>query len=183
MSVDSASQASNDDFDSVDSRASAVSEKASTISILQKSRKAAGQDNGLMSVPADNHVSRATINFWLDALLMVLFVSLAIVATVVQFVFPPGTAAKGWLLWGMNFNQWASVQYAIMAIFGFATVIHVMLHWSWVCTIVTRRLLHQRAIPDDGIQTILGVGLLIGLLVIGGIFIGTAMLTIQMPPQ
>jgi hypothetical protein len=43
--------------------------------------------------------------------------------------------------------------------------------------------LHQRAIPDDGIQTILGVGLLIGLLVIGGIFIGTAMLTIQMPPQ
>ena len=131
----------------------------------------------------DHHVSRATLNFWLDSGLMVLFISLAIVATIVQFVFPPGTGARGWALWGMDFNQWSSLQYGLICAFGFASVIHVMLHWSWVCTIVTRKLLKQTETPDDGIQTILGVGLLIGLLLISALIVGTAMMTIQMPPQ
>ena len=89
---------------------------------------------------------------------------LAIVATIVQFVFPPGTGPRGWALWGTDFNQWSSLQYGFICDFGFVSMIHVMLHWSWVCTIVARRLLKQTEIPDDGIQTILGAGLLIGLL-------------------
>ena len=131
----------------------------------------------------DHHISRATLNFWLDTGLMVLFVSLAIVATIVQFVFPPGTGAKGWALWGMDFNQWSSLQYGLICAFGFASIIHVMLHWSWVCTIVARKLMKQSETPDDGIQTILGVVLLIGLLLISAGIVGTAMMTIQMPPQ
>ncbi len=131
----------------------------------------------------DHHISRATLNFWLDTGLLVLFVSLAIVATIVQFVFPPGTGAKGWALWGMDFNQWSSLQYGLICAFGFASTIHVMLHWSWVCTIVARKLMKQSETPDDGIQTILGVGLLIGLLLMSAAIVGMAMMTIQMPPQ
>jgi hypothetical protein len=41
----------------------------------------------------------------------------------------------------------------------------------------------QSETPDDGIQTILGGGLLIGLLLIGASIIGTAMMTIRMPSQ
>jgi hypothetical protein len=41
----------------------------------------------------------------------------------------------------------------------------------------------QSETPDDGIQTIPGVGLLIGLLLIGASIIGTAMMTIRMPSQ
>lgn len=129
----------------------------------------------------DHHVSRAMINFWLDALLALLLVSLAIVSTIVQFVFPPGTGAKGWLLWGMNFNQWSSIQFGILAAFGIACVLHVMLHWSWVCTIVARKLLRNKIVPDDGVQTILGVGFLIMLLLAGAIVVGSAMVTIQKP--
>ena len=47
-------------------------------------------------------MSRAEVNFWLDALLLVLFVALGATAVIVQFIFPPGVAAKGWLLWGMT---------------------------------------------------------------------------------
>lgn len=129
----------------------------------------------------DHHVSRATINFWLDAVLALLLVSLAIVATILQFVFPPGTGAKGWLLWGMNFNQWSSIQYGVLAAFGIACVLHVMLHWSWVCTIVAKKLLRNTIVPDDGVQTILGVGFLIVLLLIGATIVGTAIVTIRMP--
>ncbi len=127
--------------------------------------------------------SRTLINFWLDTILMLAFVALSIIAVIVQFVFPPGVAAKGWLLWGMNYGQWCSLQFAVLCILGFGVVVHVMLHWTWVCGVVVRKLLRRRDLPDDGIRTIYGVGLLITLLLAAATVIGIAMLTIQMPPQ
>ena len=128
-------------------------------------------------------ISRTLINFCLDTILMLAFVTLAIIAVVVQFVFPPGVAAKGWLLWGMNYGQWCSLQFAVLCILGFGVIVHVMLHWTWVCGVVVRKLLRRRDLPDDGIRTVYGVGLLITLLLAAATVVGVAMLTIEMPPQ
>ena len=127
--------------------------------------------------------SRTLINFWLDTVLMLAFVALSIISVIVQFVFPPGVAAKGWLLWRMNYGQWCSLQFATLSILGFGIVVHVMLHWTWVCGVVVRKLLHQKELPDDGLRTVYGVGLLIALLLASATVVGVAMLTIQMPPQ
>ena len=127
--------------------------------------------------------SRTLVNFWLDTVLMLTFVTLAIVAVIVQFVFPPGVAANGWLLWGMNYGQWCSLQFAILCVLGFGVIVHVMLHWTWVCGVVVRKLLHRKQLPADGIRTVYGVGLLITLLLAAATVVGVAMLTIQMPPQ
>jgi hypothetical protein len=127
--------------------------------------------------------SLTLINFWLDTILMLTFVALSITAVIVQFVFPPGVAAKGWLLWGMNYGQWCSLQFGMLSLLGFGVVVHVMLHWTWVCGVVVRKLLHRKELPDDGIQTVYGVGLLITLLLTAATVIGFAMLSIQMPPQ
>ena len=128
-------------------------------------------------------ISRTVINFWLDTILMLTFVALSITAVIVQFVFPPGVAAKGWLLWGMNYGQWCSLQFGMLCVLGFGVVVHVMLHWAWVCGVVVRKLLHRKELPDDGIQTVYGVGLLITLLLTAATVIGFAMLSIQMPLQ
>lgn len=128
-------------------------------------------------------VSRTLINFWLDAGLMVTFVALSLVAVIVQFVFPPGVAAKGWLLWGLNYGQWCSLQFTLLSLLGFGIVVHVMLHWTWVCSVINRKLLHHRDLPDDGIRTVYGVGLLIVLLLMSATVVGVAMMTIRMPPQ
>ncbi len=128
-------------------------------------------------------ISRTVINFWLDSILMLTFVALSITAVIVQFVFPPGVAAKGWLLWGMNYGQWCSLQFGVLCVLGLGVIVHVMLHWAWVCGVVVRKLLHRKELPDDGIQTVYGVGLLIALLLTAATVIGFAMLTIQMPPQ
>ena len=130
-----------------------------------------------------SRISRTVINFWLDAILMLTFVALSITAVIIQFVFPPGIAARDWVLWGMNYGQWCSIQFAILCVLGFGVVVHVMLHWSWVCGVVVRKLLKRRELPDDGIRTIYGAGLLIALLLAGATIVGIAMLTIQMPPQ
>jgi hypothetical protein len=87
------------------------------------------------------------------------------------------------MLWKMNYGQWCSLQFGLHCILGLGVVVHVMLHWTWVCGVISRKLLRQRELPDDGIRTVYGVGLLIVLLLTGAAIVGIAMMTIQMPPQ
>ena len=128
-------------------------------------------------------VSRALVNFAMDMLLLLLSVVLSLVSVIVQFVFPPGVSAKGWHLWGLNFGQWCGLQFGLLSVLGFGIVVHVMLHWTWICSVLARQILGQRDVPDNGLRTVYGVALLIGLLMTGAIFNGLAMISIQMPPQ
>ena len=133
------------------------------------------------AVQAAGRISRTLVNFWLDVLLGVMFVALSITAVIVQFVFPPGVAARGAALWGMNYGQWCGLQFAVLAIFGLGVLLHVMLHWTWICSVVTKRVLGNSELPDDGIRTIYGVGLLICLLLIGAVCVGLAQWSIVLP--
>ncbi len=128
-------------------------------------------------------VSRTLINFWLDSALAVVFVCLSVVAVIVQFVFPPGIAARGWTLWGMRYGQWCSIQFSLVALLALGLLVHIMLHWTWVCSVVTRRILRHRELPDDGLRTLYGVGLLISLLLLGAMTVGIAQWTIVPPPE
>jgi hypothetical protein len=128
-------------------------------------------------------VSRALVNFALDMVLLLLFVALSIVSVIVQFVFPPGVSAKGWHLWGLNLGQWCGLQFGLLSVLGFGIVVHVMLHWTWICSVLARQILGQRDVPDNGLRTVYGVALLIGLLMTGAVVTGLAMISIQMPPQ
>lgn len=130
---------------------------------------------------APGRISRTLVNFWLDALLGLTFVVLSIVAVIVQFVFPPGVAARGASLWGMSYGQWCSVQFMLIAGLGLGILLHVMLHWTWVCSVLSKRVLNQSEVPDDGIRTVYGVGLLIALLLTGAICIGLAQWSIVLP--
>lgn len=123
---------------------------------------------------APGRISRTLVNFWLDGLLGLLFVKLSITAVIVQFVFPPGIAARGALLWGMSYGQWCSLQFGLLALLGLGVLLHVMLHWTWICSVLSKRVLGQSEIPDNGIRTLYGVGLLICLLLLGAVTIGIA---------
>ena len=82
-----------------------------------------------------------------------------------------------------HFDSCRRGSFGMLCVLGFGVVVHVMLHWAWVCGVVVRKLLHRKELPDDGIQTVYGVGLLITLLLTAATVIGFAMLSIQMPPQ
>lgn len=122
------------------------------------------------------------INFVLDGALLVVFAVLCFSAAVVRFVFPPGPGAKGWMLWGLDYDAWGGIQFGLLAAFAGGILVHVMLHWSWVCTMVTGRFLGRgKARIDEGLQTIYGVGLLIVLLAIVGGATAAAALSIKGP--
>lgn len=115
-------------------------------------------------------LTRTVVNFWLDALLLIMLSAYGAAAAIVYLVFPAGTTAAGWSLWGLDYDQWCGLQFGILCVFAIGILIHVMLHWTWVCSVLTRNLLGRTALPDNGTRTLYGVGLLIVLLhLIGGL--------------
>lgn len=100
------------------------------------------------------------INLWLDVLLAILFVIQGWILAVLQMVFPRG-AGPDWRVWGLSPLDWSEALFVVYWIFSIAVVLHVMLHWEWVCGVVTTRLLGRKAGRDDGSHTLIGVGTLL----------------------
>ncbi len=130
-------------------------------------------------------MSRTIINFWLDLTLLVTFSATAWLTAVLRFVFPPATATAGWTLWGATYEQWFAIQFWAVCLLALLVIIHVMLHWTWVCGVVVSRMLPDRDGKkrqlSDGVRTLYGVGLLVAVLHILGIALFVAGLAIQSP--
>jgi hypothetical protein len=122
-------------------------------------------------------MSKTTVNFLLDALLLFTFMTVAVVGAVVRFVFPPGTLADGWIIWGSGYDAWVGLWFNLVAAFALMVLVHVMLHWSWVCGVIAQRLSKRagRTIRiDEANQTLYGVALLVVLFTTAGIVVGAA---------
>jgi hypothetical protein len=126
-------------------------------------------------------MSRAILNFLLDTLLLLITLTLIAASCVLRFVFPAATTAAGWELWGLDYDGWASLQFYLLALIVFAILVHVMLHWNWVCSIISTRLLRRSGKVDDGVQTLYGVSTLMLLLLVIGVLILVAQLSIRSP--
>lgn len=124
------------------------------------------------------------INFWLDSALLLNFLALVWVSTVIRFVFPTASISAGWTLWNFSLDACMGLQFALLATFAFGILLHLMLHWSWVCGVLFGRILPKQpdtTLPDDGTRTIYGVGLMIVILNVLGVLIAAAALSIQAP--
>jgi hypothetical protein len=129
-------------------------------------------------------MTRTTLNFFIDLCLLLLFISLLFTAVVVQFIFPAGISAQGWELWGLGYGSWCNLQFGLLAGLALLVLLHVMLHWSWVCGVIASWLGPEEGKKlklDDGAQTLYGVGLLICLVNLLGLAIGAAALCIRSP--
>ena len=132
-------------------------------------------------------MTKTDVNFWLDALLLALFSVVCWASTVLRFVFPAGPSAAGWTIWGLDYDDWAGIQFGALCVFAGAVLVHVMLHWSWVCGVVAskRRRRKGTATPsgrDDAARTLWGVGLLLVVLHAIGAGVAAAALSVQAPP-
>lgn len=126
-------------------------------------------------------VSWAVINFWLDAFLLLVTFVLGGVSAMIRIVFPAPTRAQGWVLWGWNIDQWYDVQFACLCILGLGVLVHVTLHWNWVCGVVATQILKTQERLDDSMKTIYGVGFLIVLLHLIGAAVILAMYCVHRP--
>lgn len=128
--------------------------------------------------------TRTDFNFYLDAALLVLFIALCGCSVIIEFVFPPGPQADGWSLWGRSYDEWSLFRFSLLAIIAAGVLLHLMLHWSWVCGVVASRLGRKKpgaAAHDDPARTLWGVGLLIVVVNVVGAVVAVASLMIQAP--
>jgi hypothetical protein len=118
------------------------------------------------------------VNFWLDVILLILFMIQAWLFAVIHVVFPRGAGSE-WKIWGATPLDWAETLFAVYCVFGLAIVVHVMFHWSWICGVISTKLLQRKARKDDGSQTLIGVGVIVVLahLLIAGILLAKVGLT------
>ena len=115
------------------------------------------------------------INFWLDVLLGIIFFVQGWMLAVIRFVFPRG-AGPEWKVWGATLLDWNEALSVVYCVFSVGIMLHVMLHWTWVCGVISTKLLGKKATKDDGTQTLIGVGLIALMvhLLIGGILVAKA---------
>jgi hypothetical protein len=100
------------------------------------------------------------INFWLDLVLLILFLAQAWIVGVLHLIFPRG-AGPEWKVWGASSVHWSDLFFNIFCAFSAAVILHVMLHWNWICGVIITRVLKRRMKQDDGSRTLIGVGLLV----------------------
>lgn len=112
----------------------------------------------------------AVINFWLDVVLLILFMVQAWMFAVLNVVFPRGAGAD-WKIWGASPVIWSETLFQVFCVFAVGIVVHVMLHWDWIIGVVSTKYLRRKSGKDDGSHTLLGVGLIVLLvhLLAGGI--------------
>jgi len=127
-------------------------------------------------------LSLSAVNFWIDVSLLVLFSTLAWVSATLQIVFPAPTAAQGWTLWGMTYDQWRDVQFISLCLFALVLLIHVMMHWNWVCSVIATQILRTRQRPDEGMQTIYGVATLVVIFHVIAAGVIAALVCVHQPP-
>lgn len=127
-------------------------------------------------------MSRTLLNFFVDAALLLVLLGLIWASFVLEFVFPPATAADGWVLWGLGYDGWNRVQFALLCILLGGVLLHLILHWTWVCAVIAKRFLGVKPKPeDDGTLTLYGVGALVVVLNLLGGLLAVAYFSVQPP--
>jgi Domain of unknown function (DUF4405) len=129
-------------------------------------------------------ISRTDVNFWLDFALLLLFLAVCTLSVILEFIFPSGPRADSWLLWGSDYAEWSRIRFVLLATMAAAVVLHVMLHWTWVCGVIASRLGAKKsgaAAHDDPSRTLWGVGMLIVVVNLVGLIVAVAALTIEAP--
>jgi hypothetical protein len=152
--------------------------------VIAKAR-AAGKAQPKVSTSSGWIISKTVVNFWLDTLLLLFFVVLCWTQVVLQYLFPPAPKTQGWTLWGMTFADIQTLQFTLFSIFALGVVVHVTLHWPWVCGVVVNKLRRKKSGGkhqlSDGVRTLWGVATLVVFCNLIGAALALAYLMIKSP--
>lgn len=88
---------------------------------------------------------RDTLNFLVDLLALLAMIGLLFTGLVDKYLLPPGSrGGHGLELWTLSRHEWGDIHFWFAVSLIVLLILHVMLHWTWVCVIV------QRATPGAG---------------------------------
>jgi hypothetical protein len=121
-------------------------------------------------------MKRTLLNLFVDGVTALAIFGLIATGLVIRFALPPGSGSVR-ALWGLGRHDWGDVHFWMAVATAALLVIHVALHWNWVCTTV-RRLVVRRGSPSSQpsawARNLYGAGFLVVLIALFGGFIWLA---------
>lgn len=81
-------------------------------------------------------MKRNTLNFVIDGLTLLVLMGVAWTGLLLEFVLPPGS--RGRTLLGSTRHDWGDWHFYLTIALGLLLLVHVALHWQWVCVTVCR---------------------------------------------
>lgn len=122
---------------------------------------------------------KASLNYCVDLITLLLVIALAATGLIVEFVLPPGSGGRGdgmrRVLLDWSRHDWGDLHFYVACGLGGLLVLHLALHWTWVCA-VTQRLVTGSASAgrtSPPRRSAYGVGVLV---VLAGFFGGVVWL-------
>jgi hypothetical protein len=86
-------------------------------------------------------MKRNTLNFVIDLLSALVLLGIIATGLIVRFVLPPGSG-RALALWSLGRHNWGDVHFWLAVAAAAMLLVHLALHWQWVC-ITTVRLLRR----------------------------------------
>lgn len=151
---------------------------------VRPTRAAAKSSTGAAPTPKKKSISNNAFNFIVDSIMVVSGMCVLAATMILAFVFPAPSASAGYSVWGYGYDGWVRFLISNISIFLVLILLHIILHWVWVCMFVTSRLskrLGRKITLDDSAKTIWGVVVLIVVLTIVAIFVGAASFALVEP--
>jgi hypothetical protein len=123
-------------------------------------------------------VTRSVLNFLVDLVGLLAMLGMLTTGLVVRYVLPPGSrGGHGLELWGLDRHQWGDIHFWLAIALLAMLVLHVALHWDWVCAVLRIQILRREKLttkPSQRIQNLAGVAFLglLAALTLGFLYFG-----------
>lgn len=126
-------------------------------------------------------MTRNMLNFIVDTIIAVLALSMVVTGLLLRWVLPPGSGQQR-TLWGLDRHGWGDVHWWLALLLVGMVVLHLVLHWRWVCTMVARVCRRGSGAPSRRVSRVGGVAAGVVTALAMWAFVVVAERTTQSPP-
>ncbi len=101
-------------------------------------------------------MTRNTLNVLIDAITALLALSMVLTGVMLRWVLPPGSGQQR-TLWGLDRHAWGDIHWWLAVVLVGVVIVHVALHWRWVCTMAGRVFARKQGAPSKRASQLAGV--------------------------
>jgi hypothetical protein len=87
-------------------------------------------------------MNRNTLRYIVAALALVLLIGMVLTGLLIKYILPPGSGGRlggpALVLWGLDRHDWGAIHWWIALALLIITLVHLLLHWTWVVTLPSR---------------------------------------------
>ena len=126
-------------------------------------------------------MKRSTVNFVVDVLTLLVVLMMIYTGLLLKWVLPPGSGHTK-VLWGYARHDWGQVHFWIAVALGGLLLVHLFLHWTWICAMVAKAVRHGKAdTAKMGAKTqyLYGLGILAAVVVLFVLLLSVASMSVE----